>query len=83
MKYEVLLFGPYADAAGTPRVELTFDTDHSRTAADICAALARQAPAIASMLPAARLAVNNRFANHDQIVSQGDELALIGLVGGG
>ena len=83
MKYVVLLFGPYADAAGADRVELLFDSDHSRTAAEINSALAEQAPAMAPMLSAARLAVNNRLADRDQVVTATDELALIGLVGGG
>lgn len=83
MKVRVLLFGPYADAAGADGVECDLPDGARVTAADIIEALRADAPTLETMLPAARLAVNQRLATPEQVVAESDELALIGLVGGG
>lgn len=83
MRVRVLLFGFYADTAGTDGVECHLPDAAQATVADIIEALRGAVPAMESMLPAARLAVNRRLASPEQIVAETDELALIGLVGGG
>jgi len=83
MNVRVLLFGPYVDAAGADALTLTFPDRNEVTAAEVLAALQREAPSIATMLPATRLAVNEQFAGPEQRVAESDECALIGLVGGG
>jgi len=83
MKIRVLLFGPYADAVGADALTVAFPERNEVTTPEILAALRREAPSIAAALPSARLAVNERFADFEQRVSESDEVALIGLVSGG
>lgn len=85
MRIEVLLFGPYATAVGCDRVEVLIGEDRSARA--VLAAVAAQSedrhPALRPLLPGARLAVNGRFADETDAIQAEDELAIIGLVGGG
>lgn len=82
MKFTVLLFGPQAQIAGVPSIEVAVASD-STTAADVLAAIAPACPALAPSLPSSRLAVNHAFAEPDTRITATDELALIGLIGGG
>ncbi|MCW5755568.1 MAG: MoaD/ThiS family protein [Phycisphaeraceae bacterium] len=79
----IRLFGPYADAAGARELRLVLPDDRAFTAADVLSAVADKHPDLSPLLPAARLAANNRFAPPSQQVFASDELALIGLVSGG
>lgn len=81
MTADVLIFGPAAQAAHADRVAVRLPA--AATARDVLAALADQHPRLRFALPAARLAVNHRFAQEAAPVRPGDELALIALVGGG
>lgn len=81
MKVRVLLFGPLRDAIGSPDVQVEVTT--APTVAAVLDALAAQAPAIAPAVRGTRLAVNGEFAFSQQIISENDECALIGLVSGG
>lgn len=83
MKLNVLLFGPYADAAEERAVELELPGRSDCTAADVLLELAERRPKLSDMLGAAMLAVNCTVARPDQRVREGDELAVIGLVSGG
>ncbi len=77
----VLLFGPYAQAVGAPCV--TVELAPPCSAATVMQALAEQVPALQPLLPSGRLAVNCQCVRADHPVTQQDELAVIGLVGGG
>ena len=77
----MLLFGPYAAAAG--RREVVVAVRGEPTAATIIDRIGEQHPALAPLLPGSRLAVNSGFAPDTQRIGAGDEVALIGLVSGG
>jgi len=79
--FEVLLFGPAREAAGSDRVPVR--VDGPATAAVVLAALERAHPALASLLPRTRVAVNRRYVDVDSPVAPGDEIAVIPPVGGG
>lgn len=83
MKRNVLLFGPYAEAANAPAVEVTLPEDSPPTAGQVMESLAEQQPDLRAMLSAAMLAVNCRCVRSDHPVGEEDELAVIGLVSGG
>jgi molybdopterin converting factor small subunit len=78
----ILLFGPLATAAGQEKVILT-QTAQDIACSDLRAALARQCPAIAPLLPSCRFAVNHAFASESTRLKGDEEIALIGLVCGG
>ncbi|MEX0655778.1 MAG: MoaD/ThiS family protein [Phycisphaeraceae bacterium] len=78
----VKLFGPQAKLAGQEAVALTLDAA-APTCRDVRAALAEAQPALTASLPGSRLAVNHEYADDDQRVSADDEVALIGMIGGG
>jgi len=77
----VLLFGGAADLAGARSVRLSIDG--AATPAAVLEALARAVPALAPIVPTARLAVNHEFARPDRIIAADDEVALIAMVSGG
>jgi molybdopterin converting factor subunit 1 len=79
--FEVLLFGPAREAAGSDRVLVR--VEGTATAAVVLAALERTHPALAPLLPRARVAVNRRYVDADSPVAPGDEIAIIPPVGGG
>lgn len=81
MTVSVHLFGPIASAAGTPLCTIALETDRSPAA--VLRRLGEICPAIQPLLPGCRLAVNSRFASPDTVISNQDELAVIGLVSGG
>jgi molybdopterin converting factor small subunit len=81
VKVDVLLFGAAAQAAGADRVPVVLE--RAGAAKDVLAALAVQHPGLARMLSSARLAVNYSFAAADMPIGEGDEVALIAMVGGG
>ncbi len=77
----VLLFGNARIHAQSDRVTLTLPAP--ATARSVLVELAIQLPQFASTSTSARLAVNQAFASDETPVHQGDEVALISLVGGG
>lgn len=82
-EYEVKLFGPYADAAGARAVRITHEGSDATDAAGLLGSIFQQQPRLRPLLTNARLAVNRRFAAPDQPVRAADEIALIGMLGGG
>ena len=82
MKITVLLFGPQARRVGRRDVVIECPGD-SATGAQLRAALANAAPALADTLPASRLAVNHAYIGEEDPIHPGDEVALIGMVSGG
>lgn len=81
MKVRVLLFGPQADAAGRREVVISLGADRSCRA--VMGELGAACPALAGSLASSRLAVNHEFAEESRLVTEGDEVALIGMVAGG
>jgi molybdopterin synthase catalytic subunit len=79
--FEVLLFGPAREAGGGDRVKIR--AEEPATAARVLAALERAHPALAPLLPRARVAVNGRYVDAGSPVVPGDEIAVIPPVGGG
>ena len=80
VKVEVRLFASYREKAGTGR--LVVDMDPGETVG----ALADSVNALVPGLPPAErlvVAVNNEYRDHDFILSDGDEAALIPPVSGG
>jgi molybdopterin converting factor small subunit len=82
MQVAVKLFGPAAQRVGAREVRVTLEGERA-TCQALRAALARAAPALGEILPMSRFAVNQEFAGDDDLVSGGDEVALIAMVSGG
>ena len=82
MRVTVKLFGPAAQRAGAREVAVTLDGQRA-TCGGLKAALGRQVPAVADLLPASRFAVNQEFAADEDEISPDDEVALIAMVSGG
>jgi len=83
MNVRVLLFGPYADAAGADALTLGFPERDEVTAGEVLAAIRTEVPPMNGMLSMAILAVNEQLARPEQRVVESDECAIIGLVSGG
>lgn len=80
MTIRVLLFASYADAVGAPEVAL--DLPAGARVRDVLAKVKELA--IARPVPDAPLvAVNERYAHEDQVVTPSDEVAIIPPVAGG
>jgi molybdopterin converting factor subunit 1 len=80
MTVTVLLFASYADALGAG--SLAIDVRRDATVADVLGHVL-ELPG-AERLPSEPLvAVNARYARRDQILAQGDEVAIIPPVAGG
>lgn len=77
----VRLFGPAREAAGAGTVELRLPA--GATAGDAVAALAAAHPAIESLLPRSRVAVNLEYVDGETPLRPGDEIAILPPVGGG
>ena len=76
----VQLFASYAESFGGPTLDVPLKS--GSTVADLLEEL-RSLPG-ASILPnSPRVAINRKFANHDQLISARDEIALIPPVAGG
>jgi len=82
MTLDVLLFGPLASRAGTGQITLSVE-GFPLSCAALRASLARAHPELAESLPLHRFAVNARFVGDEDVVREGDEVALIGMVSGG
>ncbi len=83
MIHQVLIFGPYAEAVGEGRVDVTLLDDQTVTARVVMESLREQQPALRLLLAHAILAVNCRRVGDETLVNAGDELAIVGLVSGG
>ena len=80
MEIEALLFASYREKAGVGR--LTLDLNDGATVGDLACAMRAKF----SGLPEAErivVAVNNEYQEHDFVLSDGDEVALIPPVSGG
>ncbi len=77
----MLLFGAASTALGTGRVRLALPSPC--TARQALDHLAVHDARLRPFTQAGRLAVNHRFAQADQAINPGDEVALIAMVSGG
>ncbi|MBA2683181.1 MAG: MoaD/ThiS family protein [Gemmatimonadaceae bacterium] len=80
MTVTALLFASYAEALGSDRLELTLAGN--TTVRDVVDRL-RAMPGGSSLPAAPLVAVNQTYANADQRVVSGDEVAIIPPVAGG
>ena len=78
----MLLFGPQSAEVGADRVTVRLEQEEP-TVADVLDGLREGVPSLAGSLGTSRVAVNHRFAAAQDRIRPGDEVALIGLVGGG
>lgn len=79
MKAQILFFGATADISGTRQIEV--DTHSGTNAGDILNQLLRKFPRLSSHR--LLLAINEKYATGDEIVRDGDELAIFTAVSGG
>jgi molybdopterin converting factor subunit 1 len=78
---KVLLFGAAADRAGTRQTEVP--VDGSTTLEELWPALTDRHPGLAPMRDTLAFAVNGEYARMEDIVSPGDEVAVLPPVSGG
>ena len=81
MQATVLCFALARELAGTS--ELTIPLDEPATVADLRAAIARACPALETLLPHLRIAVDGSYTVDSDPVEPGAEIALIPPVSGG
>jgi molybdopterin converting factor subunit 1 len=79
--FDILLFASARDLAGCDSLRLELPA--GSTVADLASSLVARLPALATLLPKCRIAVNHEFANPGQVLNLGDELAVIPPVSGG
>lgn len=79
MQLNVLLFASYAEALGAPSVAVTVNT--GATVEDVLQAV--RLLVAGRQLPPALVAVNQAYARPSDVVSMGDEIAIIPPVAGG
>lgn len=82
MNVSILLFATLKDAAGGSRVTLALNGE-TATVVEVRAALAERYPALRKSLPTAIAAVNQEFAELEDVVTEGDEVAFFPPVSGG
>lgn len=79
LQVKALLFASYADAFGSTEVPLLLIA--GSTVGDAVAAVRAKSPAAIPARPL--VALNERYASYDDVLTQGDEVALIPPVAGG
>jgi molybdopterin converting factor small subunit len=82
MLVRVKLFGPMRLAIGGSVLSLALPGD-SASCARLRSEIRDREPRLAGTIDGCRFAVNGRFADEEQILAEGDEIALIGFVSGG
>lgn len=80
MKVEVLLFASYRENVGAGR--LTLDLNDGATVGELACAMRAKFPGLPEPGRIV-VAVNNEYQEHDFVLSDGDEAALIPPVSGG
>ena len=81
MKIRVMLFAAAKQIAGTPSVDLVFDT--CPTLAQVQAAVVRWCPELESVVARSVFAVDSEYAPMDQVIGDDCEVGLIPPVSGG
>ncbi len=80
MTLRVLLFASYADVLGAPAIDI--DLPAGATVRDLVASVRARAGS-GRLPPSPLVAVNQRYATLDTLVSERDEVAIIPPVAGG
>ena len=80
MTVTLLLFASYADALGASSLDM--ELPRESTVGDVLSAV-RAYPGADRLPPSPLIALNQRYATLDSVVSEGDEVALIPPVAGG
>src|SRR5512138_1830655 len=80
MTITLLLFASYADVLGASSLDM--DLPHESTVGDLLSAI-RARPGAERLPPSPLVAVNQRYADIESVVHDGDEVALIPPVAGG
>jgi molybdopterin converting factor small subunit len=78
MTIAVLLFASWADALGS---RLSVELPQGASVADLLREL--QGRVASRALPVPMVAINQRYAAHDQVIQAGDEVAIVPPVAGG
>lgn len=81
-RVEVLLFGPQAELAGVRSVGIDIAAGRT-TCAEALSLVAERCAALRPSIASSRLAVDHAFADGCAVLRGDEELALIGMVGGG
>lgn len=81
MNLNVRLFATLKDYAGASQVSV--DVGESATVSDLLDSLTRQYPAIEPSLQSILISVNQEYAERNQPIRSGDEIALFPPVSGG
>lgn len=81
MKVEIRLYATFRDKAGARNI--TIDLPEGSTVSQLQEAIAAAYPQLSAGLPTAIVSVNRQFAEEDQVITAGDELALFPPVSGG
>ena len=81
MQVKVLFLGPTRDAIGAESERLELGEGSSLT--DLSGLIARRHPSVGRSLDRVRYAINEEFAGKDQLLRDGDVVALIPPVSGG
>jgi molybdopterin synthase sulfur carrier subunit len=79
MEIEILLFGATADVVGTRRLRQSMSTEMN--ALDLIAMLKKEYPRLTSHK--LLLSINQQYANENDMINIGDEIALFTAVSGG
>ncbi len=82
MIVRVRLFGPQAQLAGRRQLEVELPGERA-TVRQVLSGLEGREPRLAASLQGSRIAVNHVFATSESVIGADDEVALIGMVGGG
>ncbi|MFO0658655.1 MAG: molybdopterin converting factor subunit 1 [Polyangiaceae bacterium] len=82
MKLSILYFAMTRDLVGLDSEVVEVD-DSIRTIGEISSWLERHHNALAGRMKGIRLARNEAFASHDELLTEGDTIALIPPVSGG
>ena len=81
MKVTVLLFGQARELAGTQSLDL--EIENPLSVAEVFARIVADLPKLARMEPSLLFAVNEEYASRDQLLKDGDVVAVLPPVSGG
>ena len=76
------LFGPQAQLAGCREVKVSV-VPGSTSARQVLDEMSLRYPVLTESLATSRLAINHQLASDDAVIDGSEELAIIGMVGGG
>ncbi len=81
VQFQVLLFAAARDAIGSDSIEIELALPNS--AGEVMRVIANEYPALATLIPSCRLAVNQVYVTRDFSIADAAELAIIPPVSGG